>query len=777
MIGRVLGHYRVVEKIGAGGMGDVYRAHDERLDRDVALKVLPAGLLADETARRRFRKEALALSRLSHPQIATVHDFDSQEGVDFLVMELIPGLSLSQRPGRALPEKEVLGLGAQLLEGLMVAHKAGVVHRDLKPGNLHVTPDGRLKILDFGLAALAKPGTEEPTSNGSLSEMVVAGTPPYMAPEQLRGESVDARTDVYAAGAVLYELATGRRPFPETGPRLIDAILHQPPSSPTTPGKGVSPGLQFVILKALEKEPRHRYQTAHEMRVDLERLLAPGSAASPAPSPRRGRRWAWALAGTVVLAALAGAWILHGRGPRMEPITSLAVLPLANLSGDPSQEYFADGMTEELITELAQVDALKIISRTSAMHYKGTTKSVGEIARELDVDALVEGSVQRAGGRVRITAQLIRASSDKHIWAQSYERDLKDVLALQNEVARAITGEIRIRLTPQEEIRLGRARPVNPEAYEAYLKGLHHWYKMIPADLETSQRYLELALAKDPDYAPAQAGLALLWGARAQMGLSSPAEAAPRVREAAMKAVALDDTLARAHLAMAQLRGWHEWDLAGAEPEFKRAIELNPNSPDARAFYSNYLNIMGRPAEASPQIARALEADPFNVLFQSIYATHLFYGRRYDEAIEQSRRALRITADAPIAHNVMWGAFERKRMYGEAAAEVKYLLASVNGVRDADEALDRALARGGYPVAMRRAAEALAARAREAWVNPTDIAALYVSAGDPEQAFAWLEKGPEARDPNMLYLGWPNWDPIRADPRFQDLLRRMRLPH
>lgn len=773
MIGRVLGHYRVVEKIGAGGMGEVYRAHDERLDRDVALKVLPAGLLADEAARRRFRKEAQALSRLNHPQIATVHDFDSQEGVDFLVMELIPGTSLSERVGAGLPEKEVLRLGVQLLEGLAAAHEARVVHRDLKPGNLSVTPDGRLKILDFGLAALVRPQTEESASTGSLSDGMVAGTPPYMSPEQLRGESVDARTDVYAAGAVLYELATGRRPFGESGPRLIDAILHQAPEPPSAVGKGISSALEFVILKALEKEPGRRYQSAREMGVDLERLLAPSSSTVSRPLPRR-PRWPWALAGAVALTVTAGVWSVRSRAARPAPITSLAVLPLVDLSDDPEQGYFADGMTEELITNLAKIGALKVISRTSAMHYKGTTKTAPEIARELEVDVVVEGSVQRSGERVRITAQLIRASTDKHLWAESYERDLKDVLTLQNEVARTIAGEIRVRLTPQEEMRLNRARPVDPEAYEAYMKGLLHSYKLTPPDLDAALQYFESSLRRDPNYALAHSGIAGVWVGRAQMGFVSPQEATPRAKGAALRALELDGSLAEAHYWLAAIRAFYEWDFGGAEPGFKRAIELNPNYPDARAAYSHFLNVMGRPTEAMAQIELALELDPLNALHHAFYAVDLVFVRRYDEAIVQSQEALKTAPGNPVALSAMASAYHNKGMYPEALRQLS-LYADAVGYREASAVL----AAGNpseYRDTMRRAAGALAARSRTTFVIPFDIATWYAYAGDDDRVMEWLERGYAIRDPSLPFVGLPDFDGVRKDPRFRDLLRRMKLP-
>ncbi len=520
MIGKTLGHYRILEKIGAGGMGVVYRAHDERLDRDVALKVLPAGSLTDESARKRFRKEALALAKLSHANIAPIYDFDTQDGTDFLVMERVGGQSLAQRlAAGSLAEKEVATLGAQIAAALEEAHDQGIIHRDLKPANVLLTPKGQAKVLDFGLAKLLRP-VSSTTTESFTETQATAGTLPYMAPEQLRGETADARTDLFAAGIVLYEMSTGQRPFREAiVSRLTDAILHQPPVPPRALNARISSELERIILKCLEKEPENRYQSAKELGVDLRRLAAPSAmpvAVIPAPRPKISLRRAVLSGGVAVVLLLAviasvnvGAWRARLLGRAASPnIESLAVLPLANLSRDPEQEYFADGMTEALITDLSKISALKVISRTSVMQYKGVKKPLPEIARELGVDGVIEGSVQRSGGQVLITAQLIRAATDTHLWAESYERELRDVLALQSEVARAIASEIKVKLTPQEQTRLASARPVNPHAYELYLKGRFYWSKRTDEGLKKSVGYFNQALEEDPTYALAWAGLA-----------------------------------------------------------------------------------------------------------------------------------------------------------------------------------------------------------------------------------------------------------------------------
>ncbi|HXF59207.1 MAG TPA: serine/threonine-protein kinase, partial [Candidatus Saccharimonadales bacterium] len=425
MIGRTLSHYRIVEQIGAGGMGIVHRARDERLGRDVALKVLPVGALADEAARERFRREALALSRLNHPHIATIHDLDREEDTDFLVMEYIPGQTVTEKVASGpLEECEVASIGSQITEALEEAHEQGIVHGDISSGNILVTPKGWVKVLDFGLATLRGPAQQTAETTAYTGANLVTGTLPYMAPEQLLTGQVDARTDLYSLGVVLHEMATGALPFTEKLPSaLIEAICHRPPETPSRVRPGVSGLTDRIILRLLQKAPERRYQTAGELNADLRRLLSTGPASFARDADER--------------------------EAARSTIDSIAVLPLENLSGDPEQDYFADGMTEALIAGLAKIRALRVISRTSVMRYKGARTPLPEIARALDVSAIVEVSVLRSGNRMRITALLVDVAADRHLWAETYERDMGDVLALQSEVARAIAAEIQITITPQ----------------------------------------------------------------------------------------------------------------------------------------------------------------------------------------------------------------------------------------------------------------------------------------------------------------------------------------
>ena len=786
MIGKTISHYRVTAKLGAGGMGEVYLAHDERLERDVALKVLPAHTLADEAARKRFRKETMALSKLNHPNIATIYDFDTQDGVDFLVMEYVEGTTLSEKLSTGpLSEEEATKLGRQVADALEEAHEHGVIHRDLKPGNVMVTPKGQAKVLDFGLAKLVRPVSETALTESLTETPAAAGTLPYMAPEQLQGQEADARTDIYALGAVLYQMATGRRPFPEAqAPQLIAAIMKEPPQPPRGLNSQVSAGLESIILKALEKDPEQRYQSSRELMADLERLGGPEPLLA-ARRRRATRRQLLATAAVAVVALLAVPLGLNLGGLRDRllgtaapaRIESIAVLPLANLSGDPEQDYFAAGMHDALITDLAKLGGFKrVIARSSVMRYQETDKPLPQIARELGVDAVITGSVLREGDRVRITAQLINATTEEHLWAERYERELRDVLSLQNEIVVASAREIELRLTPEEEARLASARTVNPEAYEAYLKGRVHLHKFAPEQLETAMQYFQLALEKDPNYVLAYTGIASVWGYRGHLSPVPPREAFPKIKAAALKAFELDNTIGQVHNVLAGVSFYWDRDWSAAEREYQRAIELNPNYPAAHVFYWHFLNWQRRPEEARAHIERALELDPFQSFFQNAYGVHLLFARRYDEAIVQVRKVLRTDPNFQMAQHLLWLLFQQKGMYEEELAEKKQFSALL-GDRELVEAIERGYGQGGYAGAMRLAAETLAARSKRTYVKPTQVAHRYAYAGEKDRALEWLEKGYQERDTHLIFLNlMPDWDSLRSDPRFQDPLRRMNFP-
>jgi eukaryotic-like serine/threonine-protein kinase len=782
MLGRTLGHYRIVEKIGAGGMGEVYRARDERLERDVALKVLRSGTLFDEAARRRFRKEALALSRLNHPNIATVHDFDTQDGMDFLVMECVAGQTLSAMlQAGPLPEKEITRLGVQLAEGLEAAHDRGIVHRDLKPGNLRLTPDGRLKILDFGLAKLVRPSSETAATETMTEAHGLEGTLPYMAPEQLRGEAIDARTDIWAAGVVLYEMATGRRAFPEAeNARVITAILTKPPSMPSAVHWQASAGLDSIIVKCMEKDPERRYQSAKELAVDLRRLETPSAvgAARPVLPRKRPRR---IVVGLVSLAAavlvLGLALNVGGLRERLfsgvPQIQALAVLPLKNLSGDSAQEYFSDGMTDAVINNLCKVAALRVISTTSVMQYKGTRKSLTKIARELGVDAVVEGSVLRSGGRVRINAQLIRPGKERQLWAASYEREMKDVLALQSEVASTIADAVRTRLTPEDRTRLASTRTVNPEAYEEYLLGQRYREWTGEMDLEKSRDQFLRAIQIDPEFAPAYAGLASCYTELALWSKLSPKEAAPLGLEAATKAIQLDGELAEAQVALGIVKLQLLWDWAGAESAFKRALELNPNSHEANYYYRFLLACAGRNDVAIPMAVALLRNNPNSPTEMMSLAWTYFYARHYDDTIVQTKRILELKPEWGDARVYLAASYAFKGMHVQALAECDTLEQHLERMEEFwDVLLGEVYGVSGRRDKALQVLGRLRERERHDYVDPVSYALVYAGMGDKEQAFAWLEKAVAVRSTNVLQMSVePVLEGLHSDPRFGELLR------
>ena len=758
--GTRLGPHEILAPLGAGGMGEVYRARDTRLGRDVAIKVLPADLAADPDRLRRFGQEARATAALNHPNILAIHDLGTHEGSPYLVEELLEGSSLRVRmKDGALPCREAVEIATQIASGLAAAHAKGIFHRDLKPENLFVTTDGIAKILDFGLAKLAAPpvaaeaATAATTVIRETARGVLVGTVPYMAPEQARGMPVDQRADVFAFGVVLYEMLGGERPFRgATSTDTVAAILKDEPSP--LPAHVPAP-VAAVVRRCLAKEPGQRYQGGGELKAALDAL--PHASGTERHGPRHEAARPRQTAGR-------------------RRIRAVVVLPLLNFSSDPEQEYFADGMTEALIADLAKIRALRVISRTSSMRYKATEKSLPEIAEELGVDGVVEGSVMRVGRRVRITAQLIHAATDTHLWAESYERDLEDVLLLQSEVVRAIVGEIRIAVTAEEARRLASPRQVNPEAYDACLKGRFHWYKLSREHLHIALQYFHLALENDPGCARAWAGIALTWFSLTDAGFVPPREAIPKVTEAALRALALDESLVEVRVNLANIKFCSEWDWSGAEREFREAIELHPNSADARFFYADFLISMGRSDEAATEAGRALELDPLSFFIHGFFGWHLVYLHRCDDAIAHLHKTLQMETDFSAAHLGLWGAFYRKGMREEALAAAKRFFA-VLGDGEVVEALRRGESESGYEGAMRLAALELEKRAAAIHVPAVRIARLWAHAGDGDRALEWLEKAYASRESPLVHLrvGW-DWDSLRADPRFQSLLHRMKFP-
>ena len=738
----VAGKYRILDQLGAGGMGVVYRAEDLTLKRRVALKFLPPHLAETPELKERFLIEAQAAAALSHPNICVIHEVGESDGRPFIAMEYVEGETLREkvRKGPLKPE-EAVDLISQVAAGLGEAHQKGILHRDIKSANIMVTPDGRAKVMDFGLA--------KRVGGVSLTmSRAVLGTVAYMSPEQARGEGLDQRTDIWSLGVVLYELLAGTLPFRgDNDQTVIYLIIHREPESLTRLRAGLAPELDHVVGHALSKKPADRYQTMEELREDL-------AAVAEGLKPLKAK-------------------------PRPAAV-KLAVLPLANLTGDPDQEYLSDGLTQEMITLLGRLhpQSLGVIARTSVMRYKKSEAPIDQIGRELGVGYVLEGSVRREGSRVRVAADLIQVRDQTQLWGDVFEREMAGILALQNDVAREVAKALALKLLPSEQACLATARPVNPEAHEAYIRGSFHLWKLTPGDVDIAEKYFDLALERDPAYAPAYAGRAWVWGARGQFGYAAPEETGPKAKAAALRAVELDGNLAGAHEVLAGIRTWSDWDWESAWESWRRALELNPNIATARAAFAHFLMIMGHGEEALEHSKRAVELDPFNPLCHGWFAFVLYMQRRYEEAIAAAREALLIQPGFPVATNVLWLAtHEVEGMEREAFEVAKSFARIVYDDARIDTALDEGYARAGYAEAMRRAAEALIARLPEVFCLPFDIASFYAAAGGKDKAVEWLEKGFEVRDPVMPYIGcYPGFDDLHPDPRFQELLRKMRLP-
>lgn len=756
MIGRTLGQYRIVSRLGAGGMGVVFRAVDERLDREVAIKVLPAGALADENDRRRFRREAQALSRLNHPNIATVYDFNHEEGVDFLVTELIAGKTLAERIAAGpIPENELLAIASQIAAALEEAHERGVIHRDLKPANVIVGPKGHIKVLDFGLAKLIEPASGDPmgatmTLGTESAVGTTSGTLAYMAPEQLSGGEIDVRTDIWGLGVVLYEMACQKRPFDGTTATVVGAaILTQPPVEPCRANASTSLRLQEIILKCLEKSPDDRYQSVRELSTDLRRLQTPRSSTSvplqPLAARDRGigtgrRTLVLAVVALVLLAVGVALWRnLSGRSASLSPIRSIAVLPLDNLSGDAAQDFMADGLTEALIADLSKVGALKVISRTSVMQYKGAKRRLRDIANELGVDGVVEGSVLREGDSVRVTVQLIDGRNDQHVWAQNYFRKFDSVLSLQTEVARTIAEEINVSLSPREKHQLARVTAADPRAQETYLLGLYELrHTPTREGRERAVKLFEQVLAIDSSFARAQAALA-----ESYIELSNtyraPHDTMPKAREAAQKALQIDDSLAEAYAVLGTINLKYEWDWQGAENNLKRAIERNPNLAGAHIALAEYLATRKRFDEAVQHVRRAYELDPLSPALHGRAMWVLFFSRRCDEGLNYYQRTRTVTAKFGAATSV-------------AALCMTLLGRSSQAVAAADEARQTSDAPITYAVAAQVYAlngvlprskallKDVERLAQDKYVCPYNAAHVYLAQKEFDKAYEWFTR-------------------------------------
>jgi serine/threonine protein kinase/Tfp pilus assembly protein PilF len=743
MIGKNVSNYRVLEKLGQGGMGEVYLTEDTKLNRKVALKFLPLQYVSDTDLKARFKREAQAAAALNHPNIITIHEVGEHEGRPYIAMEYVEGGLLKDLiRADKMSVAQVTDLAAQISDGLARAHQSGIVHRDIKPQNILIDADGRPRICDFGLAKLRREVmlTQTGTTLGTIA---------YMSPEQSRGEEVDHRADIWSLGVVIYEMLTGQRPFKgDHDQAVIYAILNSQPEPilgirPDAPG-----ALVRIVDKAMAKDPDERYQNAAEMAHELVSLKTE-------------------------LDSQATKTVMAERN--MSP--SIAVLPFANLSADKEQEYFCDGMAEDIINALTQVEGLRVVARTSAFAFKGKHQDIRQIGKELSVNSVLEGSVRKSGNRLRITAQLINVADGYHIWSEKFDRDLADVFAIQDEISLAIVDKLKVKLLGDEKEKMVKRYTQNLEAYDLYLKGRYHWNRRTPESIKKAVAHFEQVIEKDPDYALAYAGLADCYSMLAQVFVIGSKEAFPKARELVEKALEIDETLAEAHASLAYILWSYAWDWIGMEREFRRAIELNPKYATAHQWFAMALAPLRRTSEAIQEIKKALELDPLSLIINTSAGYVYLYSGQDEKALKQAEKILDIDPTFDFAHLISALVNERRGRYGEA---VERYLKGVTIFFSQEEltALRDAYSSSGWTGYLGKRVEILQQKADEGYeLHHYDIASLHARLDDTRKAIESLEKAYEKREKGLTELLINDaFDKLRTEPGFIEIMKKMRFP-